>query len=399
MVTARDAGLIHLNADDHALNGRIVSIDGAPLVNFVSCSYLGLEMDERITDAVAMGAKKYGVTFSVSRSFISAPRYRDLEDRLAVMTGTFPVVTASTTLGHFALLTSLIQPGDVLLLDQQVHASVHMAAQVVASQAKVYTVRHNNMERLEREVMRALADPATQNVWYFGDGVYSMHGDVAPMTELLAMLERYDKFHVYLDDAHGTSTYGKHGRGIALGAQDTLHPRMVVALSLGKAFGVGIGGVLCFAQSEWQDVVRTCGMPMIFCAPLPPPILEGCIAAADVHLSAEYERMHAELRERIARFRVGVHAAGLVLASDEFAPVQYITIGSVPRTLAVAHAVRDAGYLVNPCGYPAVARNHAGVRLTLTRHQTLDDVDGLVEALVEAVAGVAGGAVMAGSVG
>jgi 7-keto-8-aminopelargonate synthetase-like enzyme len=396
MVTARDAGLIHLQADDDALNGRIVSLDGAPLVNFVSCSYLGLELDERIVEAVASGARRYGVTFSVSRSFISAPRYRDLEDRLAAMTGTYPVVTASTTLGHFTLLTSLIQPGDVLLLDQQVHASVHMAAQVVASQAKVYTVRHNAMERLEREVIRALADPATQNVWYFGDGVYSMHGDVAPMAELVAMLERYDRFHVYLDDAHGTSTYGKNGRGVALGAQDTLHPRMVVALSLGKAFGVGSGGVLCFASRAWQDVVRTCGMPMIFCAPIAPPILEGCIAAADIHLSEEYPRMHAELRERIARFRAGALEAGLVLASDEFAPVQYITIGNVPATLHVAQAVRNAGYLVNPCGYPAVARNHAGIRLTLTRHQTLDDVDGLVQALVAAVTGVADETMVAG---
>jgi 7-keto-8-aminopelargonate synthetase-like enzyme len=394
MVTARDAGLIHLQADDDALNGRIVSVDGAPLVNFVSCSYLGLELDDRIIDAVATGARRYGVTFSASRSFISAPRYRDLEDRLAQMTGTYPVVTASTTLGHFALLTSLIQPGDVLLLDQQVHASVHMAAQVVAAQAKVFTVRHNAMERLEREVVRALADPATQNVWYFGDGVYSMHGDIAPMAALLSLLERYDRFNVYLDDAHGTGTYGKNGRGVALGAQDTLHPRMVVALSMGKAFGVGNGGVLCFASREWQDVVRTCGMPMIFCAPIAPPILEGCIAAADIHLSGEYERMHAELRERIARFRSGAQEAGLMLASDEFAPVQYITIGNVPATLYVAQAVRTAGYLVNPCGYPAVARNHAGIRSTITRHQTLDDVDGLVRALAEAVAQVAGEAMM-----
>ncbi len=398
MVTARDAGLIHLQADDHELNGRIVTIDGAPLVNFVSCSYLGLELDERITDAVVTGVKRYGATFSVSRAFISAPRSRDLEERLAEMTGTFPVITATTTLGHFALLTSLIQPGDVLLLDQQVHASVHMAAQVVASQAKVYTVRHNAMDRLDREVIRALSDPATKNVWYFGDGVYSMHGDVAPMGALLAMLDRHDRFHVYLDDAHGTSTYGVSGRGLALGAQDRLHPRMVVALSLGKAFGVGTGGVLCFASREWQDVVRTCGMPMIFCAPLPPPILEGCIAAADLHLSDEYPRMHAELRERIARFRAGAQGAGLTLASDEYAPVQYITIGSVPSTMAVAQAVRAAGYLVNPCGYPAVARNHAGIRLTLTRHQRLEDVDGLVGVLVEAVAECASEALV-GSLG
>jgi 7-keto-8-aminopelargonate synthetase-like enzyme len=387
MVLARNAGMIHLRAEDDRLDGRLVHIDGRPFRNFVSCSYLGLELDARVIAAVQRGAADYGATFSVSRAFISAPRYQALEASLARMTGTHPVITASTTLGHFALLTSVIQTGDVLLLDQQVHATVHMAAKVVADRARIVTVRHNAMERLDREITRQLADPATKNVWYLGDGIYSMHGDAAPMPELLALLQKHDRLHVYLDDAHGTGTFGAHGRGLALGAQASLHPRMVVALSLGKAFGMGIGGALCFASPAMQDLVRTCGMPMIFCAPLPPPVIEGCIAAADIYLSAEYASMHAELRERIARFRSAAEEAGLTLSSHEHSPVQYVTIGDLNHTLAAACALRDAGFLVNPCGYPAVARNHSGIRQTITRHQTLDDIDALVGALAEAIAG------------
>jgi 7-keto-8-aminopelargonate synthetase-like enzyme len=385
MRTARDAGMIHLRADDEQLDGRIVHVDGTPLINFVSCSYLGLELDPRVVGAVHAGVDRYGVTFSVSRSFISAPRYAALEDRLAQLTGTFPVVTSSTTLGHFAFLTTLIQHGDILLLDQQVHASVHMATQVVASKAKIVTVRHNNMERLEREVLRALAESSTANVWYFGDGIYSMHGDVAPMPALVALLERYDRFHVYLDDAHGSGACGPSGRGHALGAFDTMHPRMVVALSLGKALGVGTGGVLCFASRAQQDLVRSCGMPMIFCAPLPPPLLEACIASAEIMLSADGERMQTELRDRIAHFRACASEAGLTVASDPVSPVQYIVAGSIDAALQTALAVKHAGFLVNPCGYPAVARNHAGIRLTMTRHQSFDDIAAVVHAISAAL--------------
>ena len=46
---AREARIIRLSADKQLIaKGNCVVVDGQPLVNFGSCSYVGLELDPRI---------------------------------------------------------------------------------------------------------------------------------------------------------------------------------------------------------------------------------------------------------------------------------------------------------------------------------------------------------------
>src|SRR6185295_11712429 len=66
-------GLAHLDAEDQRLGGRIVTLHGRRLVNFSSCSYLGLETDLRLKNAACAAIERYGVQFSSSRAYISAP--------------------------------------------------------------------------------------------------------------------------------------------------------------------------------------------------------------------------------------------------------------------------------------------------------------------------------------
>ncbi len=71
--TAR--GIAHRVAEDARLDGRGVTLDDRFLVNFSSCSYLGLEVDPRLKAAVVAAVERFGTQFSASRSFISAPPY------------------------------------------------------------------------------------------------------------------------------------------------------------------------------------------------------------------------------------------------------------------------------------------------------------------------------------
>ena len=82
-------------------------------------------------------------------------------------------------------------------------------------------IRHNNMEMLE-DMIRENPNKYDQ-IWYMADGVYSMFGNLAPMDDLLTLLEKYENFHLYIDDAHGMSWTGKYGRGTVMG-DDGMHP-------------------------------------------------------------------------------------------------------------------------------------------------------------------------------
>jgi 7-keto-8-aminopelargonate synthetase-like enzyme len=344
-----------------------------------------LEFDPRVIEAIAEAARKYGSSFIVSRTYASSPPFAEFERLLARIFDAHVVVASSTTLAHLSFMSVMVQPGDVLILDQQVHNSVQVAASTVQSKAKLVATRHGDMGRLKQLIERYLEKPETRNVWYCGDGIYSMFGDAAPVGDLLDLLARYERFHCYLDDAHGMSTQGESGRGYVLSQQTKLHPRMIVAVSLSKCFGIGCGGALVFANREWRNMVQSCGATMIFSSPIPPPMLGAGIASAKIHLSPEITILQEELASRIALFRKVAAENGIRLLSSDRSPVQYVMIGDFDRALTVAKAVIDDGFFVSICAYPAVAINHTGLRLTLSRHLTTADIHGVIGSIRRAL--------------
>ncbi len=124
IATARGLGL--LAAEDTILNGRTVRVDGQDLLHFGSCSALGLELDPRVVEGAVDAARRFGAQFSASRAFVSAPPYAELEERLGEITGGSVLVTPNTTLASFSALPSLIEEEDLVILDQQVHATVQL---------------------------------------------------------------------------------------------------------------------------------------------------------------------------------------------------------------------------------------------------------------------------------
>jgi 7-keto-8-aminopelargonate synthetase-like enzyme len=375
-------GLLQLTPQDEALDGRTVKLDGRTFVNFGSCSYLGLELDPRMKDAVIDAVTRYGTQFSSSRSYLQSPQYNELEPLLDELFGGHVLVTPTTSLGHLATLPVLVGSRVAVILDHQVHASVLMAAnQLRVKGTTVELVRHNNVERLEALIQRLA--PTHQNIWYMADGVYSMFADLAPFDALSALLDRHEQLHMYIDDSHGVGWAGKHGRGPALDAMG-MHPRLVAACSLNKSFACA-GGAIVFPDAEMRRLVRTSGGPMIFSGPVQPPLLGAAIRSARIHLSDELPRMQAALRERIELFTDLADEFCIPLASREVTPIRYIPLGLPTVTHRVLHGLYDDGLYTNLGAFPAVPMKHSGVRATLTLHHTLDDVRALVESLAKHV--------------
>lgn len=380
MITeAVQRGLMHHTAEDEALDGRSVTIAGRELLNFGSCSYLGLELDSRLQEGAIDAVRRYGTQFSSSRAYMSSPPYAELEGLFEELFGAPVLLAPTTSLAHLSALPVLIDPDeDAVIFDQQVHSSVQTALKLVRGpRAHVEIMRHNRMDVLAERV-EALRK-TRRKIWYLADGIYSMYGDTAPMHELASLLNAYEQFHLYVDDAHGMSWHGRHGRGYVLESLPR-HERMVVATSLAKAFGVG-GGVLVFPDAELRRRVKTCGGPMIFSGPLQPPSLGAAIASARLHLSGELPALQQALVERMRECNRLLEEHGLPLVSFSECPIRFIGMGQPRVAFRMVERLMEAGLFTNVAMFPAVPMKRAGVRFTLTLHQTLDDIRRLVEAL------------------
>ncbi|MDX1908861.1 MAG: aminotransferase class I/II-fold pyridoxal phosphate-dependent enzyme [Bacteroidia bacterium] len=373
--TAKSNNLIHLATEDESLSGRYVQLKGRRLLNVTSCSYLGLELHPGMKAAVKDAVEQYGTQFSSSRAYVSLGLYEELEHQLGEIFGAPVIASASTTLGHLSALPLLVGEEDVVILDHQVHASVSMAAQLLKARGiKLEMLRHNRMDLLEDRIKYLRT--RHRHIWYLGDGIYSMYGDKAPLADLERLLDTYEQLHLYLDDAHGTSWYGTHGRGYVR-EHLPVHPRVIVTASLNKSFAAA-GGALILPDTDTRDLIRACGGTMIFCGPIQPPMLGAAVAAARLHLAPEHSRRQQRLHDKIRFFNETAARLEVPLMDTGLSPVRFVHVGTPDVGARLASRLMDLGVYVNLAAYPSVPYKQAGLRMTLHQHLTMDDIQYLL---------------------
>ncbi len=193
VTTARNRGIVHLYTEDEFLNGRYVTINGSKLINFGSCSYLGLEMDERLKAGAIGAVKKYGTQFSSSRSYVSCGNYKEFEDLVARMFDAPVLLSTCSSLGHQVVMPIIMHSDDAVIFDQQAHYSMQeIANKLNANDTFTTMLRHSRLDELENKIIEYKT--RYKRIWYVIDGVYSMYGDFAPIEEIMGLkLLRVDK--------------------------------------------------------------------------------------------------------------------------------------------------------------------------------------------------------------
>ncbi|PWA04383.1 aminotransferase class I/II-fold pyridoxal phosphate-dependent enzyme [Flavobacterium psychrotolerans] len=373
-------GLFHINIDDQVLNGRTVQIDGNKLINFTSCSYLGLETDDRLKQGAINAVMKYGTQYSSSRAYSKCPLYEELEALFYDIFGYQTIVGPTTTLTHVAAIPILVGEKDFMINDHQVHASVQIGTQLaVAKGVKLDLLRHNNLNNLEDILKKTHGKH--HKVWYMVDGLYSMYGDFAPLKDIQVLLDKYANFNLYIDDAHGMSWTGKNGSGYVL-SQMELTDQVVLSTSLAKGFGAG-GGLLVLNNKELSRKILTCGTSYTTGGPLQPPVLGACVASAKIHLTPDIYVYQNRVAELIERFIQKCDESCLPLMSHAASPIMYIGLGLPRVAYNMVKRLMKEGYFTNVGIFPGVPVRCAGVRITINRNQTIQDIDDLVACMTK----------------
>jgi 7-keto-8-aminopelargonate synthetase-like enzyme len=380
MSHAKSLGILHGHFSDYQLNGQTINLNGQDLHHFANCSYLGLELDQRLKDAAKDAIERYGIQFSSSRTYLESGLYEVLEDKLAQIFGNPVIVAPTTSLGHISWIPNVVHKNDAVILDHQVHRSVQNATMIAkANGTHVELLRHNRMDLLEDRIVEL--STKYRKVWYMADGVYSMFGDVAPMQELYDLLNKHEQFHLYVDDAHGMSWAGKHGRGFALSNVDYYHEKMCLITSINKGFGAN-GSAMVFSDETQKAMIKNAGSTLIFSGPVSPVMLTAGIASADIHLSDEIYERQDKLTGLIRHFNQTATALDLPLVRQDITPICYLAVGANPlHCVEIAHGLQKDGYFVNVSSFPTVPLKNSGMRITLNTNHTEEAITGLLNSL------------------
>jgi 7-keto-8-aminopelargonate synthetase-like enzyme len=379
---ARDLGIIQLKIESDFYDGRIVRSGNKDLIHFGNCSYVGLDTCETLKLGAIDAIIRYGNLFACSRQYIGLGLIEELETLLNQITGHVCLVSQTTSLGSLSAIPIITSANDLIVMDHQVHTSVHTAVKIAKTQGtKVGMTRHSNMSVLEDIIKKQ--QNKYDKIWYMADGVYSILGDYCPIEEMYELMDRYPKFHCFVDDAHGISWIGTHGKGLTL-HKKPLHPQMVMISSLAKGFGA-CGGVLVFPTEEERYKVKSLGSALVYCGPLPTAVAGACIASAKLHLTDEITDRQNELHSRIKYFREQAYANELPLVNHSFSPIFYFGTGTEDNACQIVKIMNDAGFLACPCNHPVVPRKNAGVRMCVTTHLTFDDIKNALSIMAQGI--------------
>lgn len=376
---AKKEGVLHLYAENKTLTGRTIQIKGKEMLHFGTTGYLGLEQDNRLKDAAIQAIRDYGTQFPLSKSYISHPLYYELESKIEKMYGIPPIITKNSTLGHLAIIPTLIRDEDAVIMDHQVHWSVQNACQLLKLRGiPVEMIRHNNLNMLE-EYIKKLSSKCNK-IWYMADGVYSMFGDYAPMTELIELTKKYSQLNLYFDDVHGMSWKGKNGTGFVFDNINELQENIVVVGTLSKTFGASGAALFCKNQ-KLRDKIKNFGGPLTFSAQLEPASVAAAIASADIHLSSEIVIKQKDLANKISYFNQLLSNANLPIVSKNDSPVFFLGMATPVTAYKFVHRLFKEGFFLNLGIYPAVPIKNTGIRITLSSHNQLEDIKNLADAI------------------
>ena len=369
----QQAALYRTRQTHHGAQTPTLLINGQPYLAFCSNDYLGLATHPRLKAAWQQGMEDYAIGSGASHLVTGhTTAHQALEQELAAYTGRERALLFSTGyMANLGVVTTLLDRHDAVFLDKLNHASLVDAA--LLSRARIYRYPHNDMSALAR----LLAQTSAQHKLIITDGVFSMDGDVAPLSHLVELARTYQAW-VMVDDAHGLGVLGDTGRGTLeiynLGTEDV----PVLMGTLGKAFGV-FGAFVAGSELLIEALIQS-ARSYIYTTALPPALAE--TVRTSLVITQEETWRRKRLHALIAYFRAAAAKRQIPL-TPSITPIQPIILGDSERALAVSAALYERGILVTAIRPPTVPAGTARLRITLSALHEEQQIERLLEVLSE----------------
>ena len=371
---------LNLRREEHLYRTRLnvasgcsstLSVEGRSLINFCSNDYLGLASHPDISLALKQTADLYG-TGSGASHLVSGHSvvHQKLEEQLAQYTGRPRALLFSTGyMANMGAINALVGRRDLVLQDQLNHASLLDGGRL--SQADFKRYKHVDMASLEQRLEQS---SATRRL-IVSDGVFSMDGNLAPLSEISTLAKKHNAW-LMVDDAHGVGVLGPQGGGLVEQLGMNLKQVPILVGTLGKSFGT-FGAFVAGSEALIETLIQF-SRSYIYTTALPPAVAAATLASLKIVRQESWRR--DKLVQLVTRFRRGAEQIDLQLGASN-TPIQPVLINNDAKVVQVSQSLRDAGFLVGAIRPPTVPVGTGRLRITFSADHSEEQVDQLVAAL------------------
>ncbi len=353
--------------------GGTFTANGRTVLNFGSNDYLDLARHPRLKEAARRALDDFGTGSTASRLVTGTlPLHEELERVIAGHKG-YPaaLVFGSGYMTNAGVISSVLDRKGHAFADRLVHAS--MVDAVRLSGARLHRFHHNDVDSLARQLERH----ASGRCMILTESVFSMDGDLAPLSDIATLAEQYDAL-LMVDEAHAGGVFGPEGAGLIV--EYGLQEKVAVSMgTLSKAMG-GYGGYVACSASMRQWLINY-ARSLIYTTALPPPVIAAAIEA--FRILHDEPALGATVLARAQRFRAQLQEAGLDTMQSE-SPIVPVLIGDNERALRIARRLADKDIVVGALRPPTVPHGTARLRLSVTLAHTEDNLDRVAAEVADA---------------
>jgi 8-amino-7-oxononanoate synthase len=347
------AGRLRRPVQVDPLPGGRARIDGREVLILCGNDYLGLSQAPELAEAMAEGARRWGVGATGSRLITGTlPVHREAEARLAELVGAeASILFPSGYQANVGAITSVVGPGDCVVSDSLNHASIIDGCRL--SRAQVRVVSHRNLDAFAE----ALTDSKrARNTWIVTEALFSMDGDEADLAALAALARRHGA-RLLVDEAHSLGVLGPGGRGLCQAAE--VVPDVLVG-TLGKAFGCA--GAFVAGSRSMTRWLENRARSYVFTTGMAPPLAAAAVAAVELVRRADGAR--ARVLELALQARRELATRGISVPGR--APILPIVVAGDEQVMGISQGLLEAGIFVQGIRPPTVPPGSSRLRLTVS---------------------------------
>ena len=256
--------------------GNRMYFQGKEVVTWSVNDYLGLANHPEVRKVDAQAAEDYGSAYPMGARLMSG--HTSAHEQLQKELADFVNKEAAYLLnfgyqGILSTIDSLVSKNDVIVYDVDAHACIVDGVRLHLG--KRFTFQHNNIESLEKNLIRAtkVVEETGGGILVISEGVFGMRGEQGRLREIVALKEKFN-FRLLVDDAHGFGTLGATGAGAGeeQGIQDDID---VYFATFAKS--MASTGAFIAADKDIIDYLKYNMRSQMFAKSLQMVLVKGCL--------------------------------------------------------------------------------------------------------------------------